>query len=71
MCLATPVKVLKIDGSLATVHALGEKKEVDTSLLPDIKVGDYLYFSHGMAIRKVSRADAQEVLKLVETWGHE
>ena len=68
MCLATPVKVLKLNNNRATVDALGEEKQVDTSLLPNIKIGDYLYFSHGMAIRKVARADAKKVLELVKEW---
>lgn len=68
MCLATPVKVLKLNGRKATVETLGEEKEVDTSLLPNIKIGDYLYFSHGIAIRKVKRAEAEKVLELARRW---
>jgi hydrogenase expression/formation protein HypC len=68
MCLATPVKVLKLNNNLATVDALGEEREVDTSLLPNVKIGDYLYFSHGMAIRKVDKAEAEKVLELVRNW---
>ncbi|OGY24054.1 MAG: hypothetical protein A2172_00710 [Candidatus Woykebacteria bacterium RBG_13_40_15] len=68
MCLATPVRVLKLNKTTATVDALGEEKDIDTSLLPNIKVGDYLYFSHGMAIKKVGKADAEKVLKIVKAW---
>jgi hydrogenase assembly chaperone HypC/HupF len=68
MCLATPVKVLKLNKTTATVDALGEEKAIDTSLLPGTKVGDYLYFSHGMAIKKVSKTDAEKVLKIVKAW---
>jgi len=68
MCLATPVKVLKLNKTTATVDALGQEKEIDTSLLPNVKMGDYLYFSHGMAIKKVSKVDAEKVLKIVKEW---
>jgi len=68
MCLATPVKVLKLNKTTAIVDALGQEKEIDTSLLPNVKVGDYLYFSHGMAIKKVSKTDAEKVLKIVKAW---
>lgn len=68
MCLATPVKVLKLAQNKATVDASGEEAQVDVSLLKGIRVGDYLYASRGLAIRKVSRGDAKEVLKIVRNW---
>ena len=68
MCLATPVKVLKLAQNKATVDAAGEEAQVDVSLLKGIRVGDYLYASRGLAIRKVARADAKKVLELVKDW---
>ena len=68
MCLATPVKVVKLIKNKATVEALGKKDLVDTSLLQDVKIGDYLYASSGLAIRKVARKDAEKVLELVKEW---
>lgn len=68
MCLATPVKVLKLENNKATVDALGKTSEVNVSLLKNVDVGDYLYASRGLAIKKVARAEAEEVLKLVKTW---
>lgn len=68
MCLATPVRVIKLENNTATVEVFGKKSEVDVSLLNDVKIGDYLYSSHGLAIKKVERAEAEEVLKLVEAW---
>lgn len=68
MCLATPVKVLKLNQNKATVDAAGKESEVDTSLLKDVKAGDYLYASRGLAIKKVARSDAEKVLELVRNW---
>ena len=68
MCLATPVKVIKLEKNKAAVEALGKKNQVDVSLLQNIKVGDYLYASRGIAIKKVSRSDAEKVLELVKKW---
>ena len=68
MCLATPVKVLKLENNKAIVDTLGKTSEVDVSLLNGVKIGDYLYSSNGLAIKKVARAQAKEVLKLVKTW---
>ena len=69
MCLATPVKVTKLNRNKATVEALGKKSRVDTSLLQNVKMGDYLYASRGLAIKKVSRSEAEKVLELVKKWG--
>ncbi|HEX7456777.1 MAG TPA: HypC/HybG/HupF family hydrogenase formation chaperone [Candidatus Nanoarchaeia archaeon] len=69
MCLATPVKVTKLNKNKAVVDALGKKSRVDTSLLQNVKMGDYLYASRGLAIKKVSRSEAEKVLELVKKWG--
>lgn len=68
MCLATPVKVLKLNNNKATVEALGKRSKVDVSLLKNVKTGDYLYASNSLAIKKVPRSDAEKVLKLVREW---
>jgi len=68
MCLATPVKVVTLNKNKAIVDALGKKNQVDTSLLKNVKIGDYLYASRGLAIKKVPRGDAEKVLKLVKSW---
>ena len=68
MCLATPVKVVKLIKNKSSVEALGKKDLVDTSLLRDVKIGDFLYASRGLAIRKVARKDAEKVLELVKEW---
>lgn len=68
MCLATPVKIVKLKDNKAIVDALGKENQVDVSLLQNIKVGDYLYASRGIAIKKVSRSEAEKVLELVKKW---
>lgn len=68
MCIATPVKILKLSKNKATVETLGKKGQVDVSLLGNVKIGDFLYASRGLAIKKVSRSDAEKVLELVKSW---
>ncbi len=68
MCIATPVRVLQLKQTAATVEALGKKSQVDVSLLKNVKLGDYLYASHGLAIKKVPRPDAKKVLELIKSW---
>ncbi|NLO89104.1 MAG: HypC/HybG/HupF family hydrogenase formation chaperone [Clostridia bacterium] len=66
MCLSLPAKVLSIKGNLAEVDFMGVKKEVGTTLLKDIKVGDYVMVHAGFAIEKISPEEAEKTLKLWE-----
>jgi len=61
VCLATPVKVIKLKKDKATVDALGEKLEVDISLLKGVKVGDYLLAKGELAIQKLPRQEAEKI----------
>jgi hydrogenase assembly chaperone HypC/HupF len=71
MCLATPVKIIKLKGTSATVDALGKKLEVDTSLLKKVTVGDYLLAKGDLAIQKLSSKEAEEILELVKECEHQ
>ena len=70
MCLATPVKVKKLNKDEAVVDALGEEMTVDVSLLKDVKIGDYLFAKGELAIQKVPAEDAEKILKLVRQYEH-
>ncbi|MCX5725883.1 MAG: HypC/HybG/HupF family hydrogenase formation chaperone [Candidatus Saganbacteria bacterium] len=64
MCLAIPVKIIKIDGDKAEVDASGIRKEASLKLLPDVCVGDYILIHAGFAIQKLDEEQALESLKL-------
>lgn len=66
MCLAIPAKVEKILGSKALVNWPGLKKEIDLSLMAEVKVGDYVLVHVGFAIQKIDSQKAQETLKIFE-----
>jgi len=70
MCLATPVKVTKLEKDKATVDAFGEKLEVDISLLKGVKLGDYLLAKGELAIQKLSSQEAEKILRLVAECKH-
>lgn len=70
MCLATPVKIIKLRGNSATVDALGEELEVNTSLLKRVAVGDYLLAKGDLAIQKLSPSEAEEILELIKECPH-
>jgi hydrogenase assembly chaperone HypC/HupF len=70
MCIATPVKILKVRGSRATVDALGEDLEIDTSLLKNVSTGEYLLVKGELAIQKLTPGEAEEILELVKKCAH-
>ena len=65
MCLAVPMKVEKIEGAIATVESGGMEMQVDISLTPDVKVGEYVIVHAGFAIEKLKTDEAEETLKMI------
>ena len=67
MCLATPMKILKIKGGKAIVGSAKHTHEIDLSLLKKPKVGDYVLAHGDMAINKLPEEEAKKILKLIKT----
>jgi len=54
MCLAMPMKILEIkEEGKAIAEANNVKKEINISLVSDVKEGDYVIVHAGTAIQKV------------------
>ena len=51
MCLAVPGKVLSVTGHRAEVDFSGVSRQVDLSLLPEVKADDYVLVHAGCAIQ--------------------
>ncbi len=66
MCLAIPMKLIKVEGDKGIVELSGVKKEVSLYLLDNVKKGDYLIIHAGFAIQKLDEKEAQETLKIWE-----
>lgn len=66
MCLALPMKVIKIDGSGGSVELGGVKRKVNLELLDNVKVGEYVIVHAGFAIQKVDQKEAKETLELLK-----
>ena len=65
MCLAVPLRILRIDGSVATVDMYGGEREVSLLLLPEeALVGDYVLVHAGFALQKLDEKAAEESLAL-------
>jgi len=65
MCLAIPARVTALNGHTATVEAEGMVTTADVSVLPDIKIGDYVMVHAGLAIQKYDEQEALENLALI------
>jgi hydrogenase expression/formation protein HypC len=66
MCLAIPVKVSKIKGTLAEVDMSGVKRQADIRFLEGVKIGDYILVHAGFAIEKIDEKEARETLELLK-----
>ncbi|MCK9266281.1 HypC/HybG/HupF family hydrogenase formation chaperone [bacterium] len=65
MCLAVPMKVLKIYENKAIAEFGGLRKEVNIELVSSLKEGDYIIVHAGCAIEKLDKKYAQETLNLL------
>ncbi|MEF3691438.1 MAG: HypC/HybG/HupF family hydrogenase formation chaperone [Candidatus Moraniibacteriota bacterium] len=61
MCLAFPGKIKKIKGQNAVVDFDGIEKEINISLVSDVKKGDFVIVHAGFAIEKVSQENKDEM----------
>ena len=69
MCLATPMKVEHIKGQMAGVSVGDVKTTVSIQLIDKVKIGDYVLVHAGIAIEKINRARAKEILSLLNELG--
>ena len=65
MCLAIPMRITRIDGTLASAEVDGVARSVRIDLLPDLAVGDYVLVHAGLAIARVDADEAAETLALL------
>jgi hydrogenase assembly chaperone HypC/HupF len=58
MCLAIPAIVKKINRNMAEIESMGVSKDVEISLVPDVKIGDYVIVHAGFAIQIIDKEEA-------------
>lgn len=68
MCLAIPMQVLRVEGTMARCAANGIEREVSLYLLPPDSVGqgDFVIVHVGYAIQKIASEDARTTWGLVD-----
>lgn len=64
MCLATPAKIIKIKGRFAEVDDGHSKKKVHLALIKNPKIGDFLLVHTNLAISKLDKKEADEIINL-------
>lgn len=65
MCLAVPLKIVKIDGNNAQAEIDGVARQIRIDFVKDVKIGDYVIVHAGFAIEKLKEEDAIENLRLI------
>lgn len=65
MCLATPMKLVRIEEEYGFVEHGGKEYKVELSLIDNPKVGDWLLAHGEIAVNRVSSKDAEDILRLV------
>lgn len=66
MCLAIPMKILKVEGVTARARVSGLEKEIDVRFLKNPSPGDYVIVHAGFAIEKLDPDEARRTLELID-----
>jgi len=75
MCLAIPGKIISIESKQEDVFRNGKVsfggiiKEVNLSMVPDVKIGDYVLVHVGVVISKVDEEEAMHIFEYLEQMG--
>jgi len=66
MCVAVPGKIMSIKKDTAVISYMGLEREIDISLVPDVKVGDYVIVHAGFAIQIINHEEAIKTIELFD-----
>ncbi|HEY0407910.1 MAG TPA: HypC/HybG/HupF family hydrogenase formation chaperone [Pyrinomonadaceae bacterium] len=72
MCLAIPGKIIEIvdaENQIAKVDVGGVRRNINTGMLDDTKVGDYVLIHVGFAMSKIDEHEAEETLRVLKEIG--
>ncbi|MBU1179972.1 HypC/HybG/HupF family hydrogenase formation chaperone [Patescibacteria group bacterium] len=63
MCITYPSQIKEIDNGIAK----NEKgMEIKTSLIPDLKTGDWVLVHANLAIKKITQEEAEEINEILK-----
>ena len=61
MCITAVGKILELDENVALVQLKKSKRKVRTDLV-SVKEGDYIYVSGNLAVEKIEKKEAEQIL---------
>ena len=67
MCLAVPMKIVKVNGDEGLVESSGLKRKANFSLIKSPKIGEYVLLHAGFAIERIKEKEAQKTLKALNS----
>lgn len=65
MCLTVPGQVVKIKKDEAIIKVGAVAHKINTSLTPNLQIGDWILRINNLAIKKIVKGDAQEIIELL------
>jgi hydrogenase expression/formation protein HypC len=66
MCLAVPAQLVSTKGDEAVADLHGNRVTVNTLLVGDVKIGDWVLIHAGFAIQKLDYSEAQETFAILK-----
>ncbi|MFC1612526.1 HypC/HybG/HupF family hydrogenase formation chaperone [Patescibacteria group bacterium] len=61
MCLTIPAQIIELKEGIAKID---KGIEVKSSLIPDLKVDDWILVHANLALKKITKKEAEEIKKL-------
>tara|TARA_B100000315_G_C14094558_1_gene370796 strand:- start:329 stop:526 length:198 start_codon:yes stop_codon:yes gene_type:complete len=62
MCITTPAQIIELKNGIAKID---KGIEIKTSLIPDLKIDDWVLVHANLALKKISKKEAEEINKLI------
>jgi hydrogenase expression/formation protein HypC len=72
MCLAIPGKIIEIvdpENHIAKVEVGGVRRNINTGMLDEAQVGNWVLIHVGFAMSRIDEHEAQETLRVLEEIG--
>jgi biotin synthase len=67
MCLTIPAQIIKLGRNQAIIRDSNTAKTVNISLISNLKIGDWILYISDLAVKKISKNDAQEISILLKS----
>ena len=65
MCVTLPGKIISKKGMIAIAKSNGRKVEIKIDATPDIKIGEWILVYGDLALKKISKKEAEETIKIL------